>query len=168
VLLLLSHLPFSTCPPNLRRARNVSLPCHTIKHEMMTIKGTGQNRTGQDRTGQDRRGEERRGQKGKRNTHVNHPPNPKTETCSPEFPTRRYSMPVLLGSSHAIVDMCVATPPSIPAHKQVPAIAPLRKPRASGTFPAPIFSSFLANFRAGRETGGHFAACLWEQKHGIQ
>jgi hypothetical protein len=62
VLLLLSHLPFSTCPPNLRRARNVSLPCHTIKHEMMTIKGTGQNRTGQDRTGQDRTGEERRGE----------------------------------------------------------------------------------------------------------
>jgi hypothetical protein len=129
---------------------------------------TGQERRGEERRGEERRGEERRGQKGKRNTHVNHPPNPKTETCSPEFPTRRYSMPVLLGSSHAIVDMCVATPPSIPAHKQVPAIAPLRKPRASGTFPAPIFSSFLANFRAGRETGGHFAACLWEQKHGIQ
>jgi hypothetical protein len=35
-------------------------------------------------------------------TYVNQPPNPSTETCSPEFPTLLYNMPVFLGSGHAI------------------------------------------------------------------
>lgn len=36
-------------------------------------------------------------------THVSHPPSPRTDTWSPELPTRRYSIPVFLGSSQAIL-----------------------------------------------------------------
>jgi len=36
-------------------------------------------------------------------SYVSHPPKPRTETCSPEFPTRLYSIPVFLGSGHDMV-----------------------------------------------------------------
>jgi len=39
------------------------------------------------------------------NTNVNHPPNPSTETCKPLLPTRRYSIPVFLGSGHDILTL---------------------------------------------------------------
>jgi hypothetical protein len=35
--------------------------------------------------------------------YVSQPPSPKTETCSPELPSRRYCIPVLRGSSHAML-----------------------------------------------------------------
>jgi hypothetical protein len=35
-------------------------------------------------------------------TYVSHPPRPRTETWSPEFPSLRYCIPVFLGSDHAM------------------------------------------------------------------
>lgn len=35
---------------------------------------------------------------------MSQPPSPRTDTCKPELPTRRYNIPVFLGSAHAIVN----------------------------------------------------------------
>jgi hypothetical protein len=40
-------------------------------------------------------------------TYVSHPPRPSADTCKPEFPRRRYCMPVLRGSSQAMFGVVI-------------------------------------------------------------